>query len=82
MVVSQAVGGLPFGVGLDQYGSDQPQQRFRVGEHPDHIGATLHILVEPLERFVDPNLLSVRGQEAGKREQVLGGIAQRGLDLA
>jgi hypothetical protein len=37
-------------MGFDQYGSGQPQQRFRVGEHPDDVGAAFHLFVEPLER--------------------------------
>jgi hypothetical protein len=40
-----AVAELPFVVRLDQDRPGQPQQRLGVGEHPDHIGAALDLLI-------------------------------------
>jgi hypothetical protein len=48
-----AVADLPLVVGLDQHGPGQPEQRLGVGEHPDHVGVALDLLVEPLQGLVD-----------------------------
>jgi hypothetical protein len=44
---------LPFVVGFDQDGAGQAEQRGGVGEDPDDVGASLDLLVEPLERVGD-----------------------------
>ncbi len=36
-------------VDLDQDASGQAQQRYRVGEHADDVGAVFDLLVDPLE---------------------------------
>ena len=48
-----AVADLPLVVGLNQHGPGQPEQRLGVGEHPDHVGVALDLLVEPLQGLVD-----------------------------
>ena len=42
--------GLPFVVGLQQHGADQPDDRALVGKDADHIGTTLDLLVQLLDR--------------------------------
>ena len=39
---------LPFIVLFQKHGADQPDDRWLVGEYADHIGAPLHLLVQPL----------------------------------
>ncbi len=43
--------GLPFVVGLEQHGADQPDNGPFVREDTDDIGTSLHLLVQPLPRI-------------------------------
>jgi len=68
-------------VGLDQDAAGQAEQCGRVGEDADDVGAAFDLLVHPLERVVGPDLLPVRGGEVRERGDVLGGVAEHGLDF-
>jgi len=58
-----AVADLPLVMGFDQHRAGQPQQRLRVGEHPDNVGAALDLLVQSLQRVRRPDLLPMAGRE-------------------
>ena len=45
-----AVAGFPFVVLLDQDGASEAQQRGRVREHSDDVGAAFDLLVDPFQR--------------------------------
>ncbi len=48
-----------------------------VGEDPDHVGASLHLLVQAFERVVRPDLAPMRLGERGERQHVGAGVAHR-----
>ena len=54
---------LPLVVLLGEDGADQADDGVAVREDPDHVGAALDLLVEPLERVVGPDLTPVRRRE-------------------
>src|SRR3954463_12378785 len=58
-----------------------PHEEPGLGNTPTTSVRRFTSLVELLERVRAPDLFPVRGRERGERQQVLGGVAQHGLDL-
>ena len=69
-----AVAGLPFVVGVGEDGADEADHGGFVREDPHDAGASLHFLVQPLERVGGPHFDPVRSREARERENLGFGV--------
>ena len=83
-----AAGDCPLVVLFGEDGADETDDRFAVGDDPDHVGAPAEFFVEAFLGVVRPDLATVLFGERGERQdvgccvgEVVGGVTELLLEL-